>query len=90
VSHCGLAIYIKKYLNAKEELWKLKYFTCKNIVFKKSSKGNQNPSRYYYNFITNLKFQHNPKILSSFKNPHIKIDLILLPRGENPLSYYTL
>jgi hypothetical protein len=27
VSRCGLAIYIKKYLNAKEELWKLKYFT---------------------------------------------------------------
>jgi hypothetical protein len=25
---CGLAIYIiKKYLKAKEELWKLKYFT---------------------------------------------------------------
>jgi hypothetical protein len=24
VSHCGLAIYIKKYLKAKEELWKLK------------------------------------------------------------------
>jgi hypothetical protein len=23
----GLAIYIKKYLKAKEELWKLKYFT---------------------------------------------------------------
>jgi hypothetical protein len=27
VSHCGLAIYIKEYLKAKEELWKLKYFT---------------------------------------------------------------
>jgi len=28
VSDCGLAIYIKKYLKAKEEeLWKLKYFT---------------------------------------------------------------
>jgi hypothetical protein len=27
VSHCGLAIYIKKYLKVKEELWKLKYFT---------------------------------------------------------------
>jgi len=27
VSHCGLAIYIKMYLKAKEELWKLKYFT---------------------------------------------------------------
>jgi hypothetical protein len=26
VSHCGLAIYIKKYLEAKEELWKFKYF----------------------------------------------------------------
>jgi hypothetical protein len=27
VSHCGLAICIKNYLKAKEELWKLKYFT---------------------------------------------------------------
>jgi hypothetical protein len=26
-SHCGLAIYIKNYLKAKEELHKLKYFT---------------------------------------------------------------
>jgi hypothetical protein len=33
---------------------------CKNIIFKKSSKRNQNPSRYY-NTITNLKFQHKPK-----------------------------
>jgi len=35
VSHCGLATYIKKYLNAKEELRKLKYF----IMQKKSSKN---------------------------------------------------
>jgi len=34
VSHYGLAIYIKKYLTEKEELWKFKYFTCKNIIFK--------------------------------------------------------
>jgi hypothetical protein len=27
VLHWGLAIYIKKYLKAKEELWKPKYFT---------------------------------------------------------------
>jgi hypothetical protein len=27
VSHSGLAIYIEKHLKAKEELWKLKYFT---------------------------------------------------------------
>jgi hypothetical protein len=48
VSHCGLAIYSKKYLKAKEEeLWKLKYFTnAKNIIFKQPSKRNQHPSRY--------------------------------------------
>jgi len=34
VSHCDLAIYIKKYLKAEEELWKLKYFTMQNIIFK--------------------------------------------------------
>jgi hypothetical protein len=27
VSHYDLAIYIEKYIKAKEELWKLKYFT---------------------------------------------------------------
>jgi hypothetical protein len=48
LSHSGLAIYTKKDLKAKEELWKLKYFTMqKYIIFKKSSKRNQNPSRYY-------------------------------------------
>jgi len=43
-------------------------------------KETQNPSRYYN--LTNLKFQHQAKI-SPFKNPHIKIDLLLLllPRG---------
>jgi hypothetical protein len=28
--------------------------------------------------------------ISSLKNPLIEIDLLLLPRGQNPLSYYTL
>jgi hypothetical protein len=50
---------------------------CKNIIFKKSSKRKQNPSRYYNSIITNLKFQHKPKY-SSFKNPHFKIDLIII------------
>ncbi len=27
VSHCDLAIYIKRYIKAKEEIWKLKYLT---------------------------------------------------------------
>ncbi len=34
---------------------------CKNIIFKKSSERNQNPSRYHDSIITNLKFQHKPK-----------------------------
>jgi len=33
--------YIKKYLNAKEELWKFKYFTMQKWS-KKPSKRNQN------------------------------------------------
>jgi hypothetical protein len=63
MTHCGLAIYIKEYFTAKEELWKLKYFTMQKYNFpqkKKSSKRNQNPSRYY-NSIANLEFQHKPK-----------------------------
>jgi hypothetical protein len=65
VSHHGLAIYyIKKYLKAKEELWKFKYGNspCKNLIFKQTnpSKRNQNPSRYC-NSRTNFKFQHKAK-----------------------------
>jgi hypothetical protein len=45
-SQSGLAIYIKKYLKTKEKLRKLKYSPCKDIIFKNSSKRNQNPSRY--------------------------------------------
>jgi hypothetical protein len=72
LSHCGLAIYIKTYLKAKEELWKLKYFTMRNYNLQKiSSKTNPNSSRYY-NPITNLKSQHKPKYHLS-NNPHIKI-----------------
>jgi hypothetical protein len=35
VLHCGLAIDIKKYLKAKEELWKLKYFTMQKYNLQK-------------------------------------------------------
>jgi len=35
VSHSGLAIYIKKYLKAKEESWKLKYFTIQKYSLPK-------------------------------------------------------
>ncbi len=87
VSHYGFAINIKKYLRAKNELWKFKYFTMqKQYLQKKSSEINQNLSRYH-NSIINLKFQHKPKYHFS-KNPPMKLDL--LPRGQNALSYYTL
>jgi len=36
MSHCGLAIYIKQYLTAKEELWKLKYFTKQKYNLQKN------------------------------------------------------
>ncbi len=35
VLHCGLAMYTKKYLKAKEELWKLKYFTMQKYNLSK-------------------------------------------------------
>jgi len=66
--HTSLSIFRQK----KKNYGNSNISACKNIIFKKSSKWNQNPSRYYHNSRTNLKFQHKPK-LSSFKNPHIKI-----------------
>jgi hypothetical protein len=36
VSQYGLAIYIKKYSKAKEELWKLKYFTMQRYNLQKN------------------------------------------------------
>jgi hypothetical protein len=57
VSYRGLAIYIKKYLKAKEELWKFTYFTTQKYnIPKKISKRNQITPRYH-NSITNVKFQ---------------------------------
>jgi hypothetical protein len=35
VSHYGLAIYFKEYLEAKEELWKPKYFTMQKYNLQK-------------------------------------------------------
>jgi hypothetical protein len=36
VSHCGLAIYIKNYIKANEELWKFKYFTMQKYNLQKN------------------------------------------------------
>jgi len=56
---------------------------CKNIIFKKSSKRNQNPSRYYNSYNLSQVSSTQAKI-SSFKNPPIKIDL--LHRSQNPFK----
>jgi phage pi2 protein 07 len=36
VSHCALAIYIKKYPKAKEETWKFKYLTMQKYNLQKN------------------------------------------------------
>jgi hypothetical protein len=74
----GLCIYMKKYLKASiRRIMETQIFhNAKIIIFKKSSKRNQNPSRIY-NSITNLKFQHKPKNIifqkSAYKNRPIII-----------------
>jgi len=85
--HCGFTIYMKKYFKAKEKLWKFQYFTMQKYdLYKKSSKRNQNPLKYH-NSITNPIPSFTQAIISSFKNLHIKINL--LHGGQNPISYYT-
>jgi len=65
VSHFCLAIYIEKYVKAKERrimetqiYFTMQKYNLQKMLFKKK---NQNPSRYYNSIITNLKFQHKPK-----------------------------
>jgi hypothetical protein len=61
----------------EEELWKNSNISPykKYIIFPKNPlKEAKNPSRYHHNsIITNLKFQHKPKLSSSFKKPHIRL-----------------
>jgi hypothetical protein len=67
----GLPSTLKKYLKAKEELWKFKWVSpCKNTIFKRNfffkkkillkKKKPQNPSKDH-NSGTDPKFQHKPK-----------------------------
>jgi len=58
----ALPFTFKSILRKKKNYGNSNISPCKNIIFKKkkSSKRNQNPSRYY-NSITNLNFQHKPK-----------------------------
>jgi hypothetical protein len=56
----ALPFTLKIILRQKKKYGNSNISPCKNIIFKKSSKRNQNPSRYY-NSITNLNLQHKPK-----------------------------
>jgi hypothetical protein len=64
VSQSGLAGDIKK-CRQKKNYGNSNISPCKNIMLKKSSKRNQNPSRYY-NFMTISQVSTQAKI-SSFK-----------------------
>jgi len=78
VSQCGSAIYIKKsILRQKKNYGNSNISRCKKIIFKKSSKRNQNPSRNYYNSVTNLKFQHKPKNISFQKSSYENRSIII-------------
>jgi hypothetical protein len=69
----ALPFYIKNYLQAKEELWKLKYFTIQKYNLPKNP---LKQTKILQDIITlviiNLKFQHKPKYhlsrKSSYKN----------------------
>jgi hypothetical protein len=62
VSHYGPAIYIKKYLKAKEELWKFKHFTMQKYNLQKIPlKETKILQDIITTLISNLKFQHKPK-----------------------------
>jgi len=62
--HCGLAMpfTLKSILRQKKNDGNSNISPCKNTpnLQKNPLKETQNPSRYY-NYITNLKFQHKPK-----------------------------
>jgi hypothetical protein len=78
----------KTFLRRKKNYGNSNISPCKNIIFKKSSTRNQNPSKDYNSQLLISSFNTSQK-MPSFKNPHIKINL-LPPSSQNPLSYYTL
>jgi hypothetical protein len=76
VSLCGLAIYIKKYLKAKEKNYgNSKIISpCKIIIFKIFLKK----TKILQDIITLqlISCLNTSQNISSFQNPHIKIDLL--------------
>jgi hypothetical protein len=69
----------KNYENSNISPWKI--YNLPEILYKK-------PKSFKILQVYNESQVSTQVKISSFKNPHIKIDL-LLHRGQNPLSYYT-
>jgi hypothetical protein len=61
VSHYGLAIYIKNYLQAKEESQKFKFFTMQKYNLQKNPLKETKILQDIIPLLTNFKFQHKPK-----------------------------
>ncbi len=56
----ALPFTLKSILRQKKNYGDSNISSCKSIIFKQSSKRIENPSKYY-DSVTNLKFQHEPK-----------------------------
>jgi len=68
VSHCGqVAIYVKKYCKASEELWKIKYCTMQKYNF-------LNIHYYFYNFFLMWK-KIIFEIFNIFENNIVSVEL---------------
>jgi len=70
-------IYTNKYLNAKEELWKFKYFTIQKYNLQKNPPKETKILQDIRTLYNSSQVSIQGKI-SSFKNPHIKIDLLFM------------
>ncbi len=57
----ALLFTLKSILRQNKNHWNSNISPSTYIIFKKSSKRNQNPPRYYNSISTNLKFQYKPK-----------------------------
>jgi hypothetical protein len=67
----ALPFTLKPYLKGKRRIMETQiFYHAKNIIFKKSSKRNQNPLRYYYNSSFNTS-QNTIFQKSSYKNKPI-------------------
>jgi hypothetical protein len=87
VLHYGISIYIKIYIKGKEKLWNFNISLCKNIIFRKNPLNDTKILQDITTLSLVPSFNESQSIVLK-KSSCIKIDL--LPRGKNPLSYYTL